>query len=584
MKIIRTFLFIAAITFLAFGSIARAQFTAPAATQSSLTQLGSQKTSAPPTSAEGMTFESSIDPAEYHLGPGDVFECRFWTSGETFYPLVSADNMLLIPNLGAFDVRGHTLAQVQAEVMQKAAASFASIKRNPDNPPVTLALYEPRKIYVSVRGNVQTPGVYVLSAAARADVAIDLANKIDPSMLAPHEPSTEKQHMIEQNGEKRLQSVFGRREVTPASERYITVAHNDGMRDRIDLVRFTAVHDPKASPPLREGDVVVVPFRDLNAGSLGVYGAVQSPADFEFVQGDSLLAAIQYAFGPSVNADIHHVELTRIGTDGIAGPPTVYDLAAIEAHQAPDVALAPNDRIIVRALPEEHRASVVEVRGEVAEPGVYPITDGKTTLSQVILAAGGLTPKAYTAAGVVLRHGYQERLIAGSAEEIAQSTRLEDLTVADTTNYLKQISLRPPTVVVDMDRLFVHGDRSADVELDDGDEIVIPKRPTNVYVYGFVNNAGFVNYQEDAPLRYYIAQAGGYAEGAEKSETAVIKLRSKAWMAPGNSQIEPGDEIFVPKEPDYSEEYKLAWYTTIVAIFGAVVAAISLYVNITRKP
>ncbi len=196
-----------------------------------------------------MTYESSIDPAEYHLGPGDVFECRFWTSGETSYPSVSLDNILLIPNLGAFDVRGETLAQVRQDVMQKAGESFASRKQDPNHPPVTLALYQPRKIYVTVQGDVITPGVYALSASSRADVAVDVANKVDPSLQPSREPGTQKQMEIDQMGKKRLESFFGEREPEPASKRYITVTHEDGTIDRIDLVRYNSMHDPKACPP-----------------------------------------------------------------------------------------------------------------------------------------------------------------------------------------------------------------------------------------------------------------------------------------------------------------------------------------------
>ena len=44
------------------------------------------------------------------------------------------------------------------------------------------------------------------------------------------------------------------------------------------------------------------------------------------------------------------------------------------------------------------------------------------------------------------------------------------------------------------------GDQSADIALEDGDEIVIPKEPNSVYVSGFVNYSGYVPYQQDAPL------------------------------------------------------------------------------------
>ena len=547
-------------------------------------KLSTDKNSLPQTQAEATTFESGIDPREYHLGPGDELQCRFWASGEAFYPVVSSDYMLLIPFLGAFDTHGKTFDQIRAEVMQNANASFAGTKTESGKPPVTLTLYEPRKVFVKVKGDVTTPGTYALSAATRADIAIDLANRTDPERQMQPDAETQKQRLKEEARAKQLQSIFGERGVAQASERYITVTHGDGTTDRVDIVRYDGTRDAKASPPLREGDVIIVPLRDPNGASLGVYGAVQSPGDFEFVQGDSLLSAIQYAFGPSANADLRHVELTRIGSNGEPDPPVVYDLSAIKAHAAPDVQLMPNDRIIVRANHEERRGAVVAVRGEVAEPGVFPIADGKTTLSEVIKNAGGLTASAYPAGSYILRHGHEARLTAGAPEDVEMMERLENLSVSDTSNFKRQMATRPPTVIVDMDRLLVQGDHAADVSLSDGDEVVIRKRPTTVYVGGFVNNAGYVSYDNGAPLNYYVARAGGYADGAQKSQTVVIKLRTKAWMDPGDTKIDPGDEIFVPKEPDLSDEYQLQKLQTIATVFTAVLSAIQLYVLITRKP
>ena len=312
---------------------------------------------------------------------------------------------------------------------------------------------------------------------------------------------------------------------------------------------------------------------------------MQSPGDFEYVLGDSLSTAVRYAFGPSANADLHHVELSRALPAGQADPPQIVDLAAIMSGSAPDIALEPNDRIIIRSLPEEHKAAVVVIRGQVANPGVYPITEGVTTLSELVQEAGGLTQVAYPSAGVLLRHGYYEHVTEGTPEEVAQVTRLENLGVSDTSNFQRQMASRPPNVNVNMDAVLVHGDHSADVKLDDGDEIDIPTQPTTVYVSGFVNNAGYVNYVQGAPYSYYIAQAGGFANGADRSNAAVIKLRSKAWMEPGDTKVEPGDEIFVPKVPDYPDNYQAQNLATVTGLVVSVASfLVSFYLTFIKKP
>ena len=534
----------------------------------------------PPTSEA--VFGSPVEAKEYHLGPGDVLLCKFWTSGQSLYPVISLDDRLVLHNLGEFDVRGKTLADIQKEVYAKADSAFADGHSKASRNPVSLSIYQPRRIYVKVQGDVVMPSLYALSAATRADVAVDLANRL-PTESQPQDIAQRRQNISEQQRKKQLESYFGTREQSAPSERYITVAHSDGTIERLDLVRYNAMHDPVAAPLLRESDVVHVPYRSASAGTIGVYGAVEAPGEFEFVEGDSVSSAIKYAFGLAPDADPHHIELARLSPNGDALNGTVCDLTAITARREADIPLQRYDRITVRPLHPASSAAIVAVRGEVAQPGTYPILDGKTKLSDVIRIAGGLSGTAYPAGGVILRHGHFENTNTGTPNEIAQAMRMENLGVSDTGNMHKQFELRQPTVNVDMERILVKGDKDADVALQDGDEIVIPQRPTSVFVSGFVNIAGFIPYQPGASLNYYISQAGGFADGAQRGRTVVIKLRTKTWMDPSDTPIEPGDEIFVPKDSDLPEQYRLEEYQTIATIFSALLGAINLYVLITRK-
>jgi protein involved in polysaccharide export with SLBB domain len=328
--------------------------------------------------------------------------------------------------------------------------------------------------------------------------------------------------------------------------------------------------------------VIYVPFRDPYIGSVGVYGAVKAPGDYEFVTGDSLSQFVRYAFGLQSNADADHIELTRTTADGTLHT-TVHNLSAILGHAAPDVLLQPSDRIVVPAIENRAKAAVVNVRGEVENPGIVPIIDGKTKLSEVIRQVGGFRPDAALNAAAIIRRGYDQTNSVGSEEDRLALTRLSDFPVTDTGNFQRQLGLRAPTVVVDMKRLFTDGDSSQDVVLRDGDHIVIPMAPTTVYVYGFVNKPGFVTVIPNGRLSDYIAEAGGYAEGAVKGHTRIIKAGSKAWIDPGDTQIEPGDEIYVPKEPDYSETYNLTMAQTVVGIAGILVGITDFLLRVLKK-
>jgi ornithine cyclodeaminase/alanine dehydrogenase-like protein (mu-crystallin family) len=81
---------------------------------------------------------------------------------------------------------------------------------------------------------------------------------------------------------------------------------------------------------------------------------------------------------------------------------------------------------------------------------------------------------------------------------------------------------------------------------------------------------GYLPYVEGATLKDYIAAAGGYAEGAVESKTRIIKAQTKQWMEPDETTIQPGDEIYVPKEGDFSEDYSWRVAGSIAGIVSGV--------------
>jgi protein involved in polysaccharide export with SLBB domain len=344
------------------ASASHAQLTAPLPTSPTTTIPTIDKAN-PALASDAMIFQSAIDPAEYHVGPGDVLRVQLWSSSESLQAYITPDLTLNIPRLGTFDVHGKTLAQVKDEVYAKANDVFKiAVERSRETgapPPVTVSLLQPRRIYVKVAGDVLNPDIYTASAGSRADFAVSLANKSPEGQAVSGTDTKEQQR--EQEALKKTRPYFGVREDAPASQRYLSVAHSDGTTERVDLLRYNTTHDPKASPLLREGDVVYVPYRDPYIGSVGVYGAVKAPGDYEFVQGDSLSQFISYAFGPAANADTTHVELTRASPDGSLHT-TVHNIIAILAHAEPDVLLLPSDRIVVPAFENRTKAAVVNVQ------------------------------------------------------------------------------------------------------------------------------------------------------------------------------------------------------------------------------
>ena len=60
-----------------------------------------------------------------------------------------------------------------------------------------------------------------------------------------------------------------------------------------------------------------------------------------------------------------------------------------------DQPLAHGDRVFVRAISGYRQGGEVQLEGDVARPGGYPVANAGTRLTAVIAAAGGLSPFAH---------------------------------------------------------------------------------------------------------------------------------------------------------------------------------------------
>ena len=577
------------LVFLAFGAgEIRAQYTGAEATPTpsvpSLKPSTPQKSSVS-VNSEAMIFDGSIDPKEYRMGPGDLMELHLWASGEVYQVNVSPDERIVVPHVGEFEAHGKTLDSLRNEIDQKAFAIFKTPKTINNGDPISLSLLQPRRIYVTVKGDVSFPNVYTFSAGTRANIAIEYANR-PQQQQSPLFADEARLRDIEQKKREaeHLRPYFGANDEKTLSERYVMVIHSDGKTDRVDLLRFAGTRDSKYCPLLREGDQIYVPYKNLLEGQIGVWGAVISPGAYEFVEGDSLAAMLKNVFGTTATADLKHVELTRTSLTGADFHNLYYDVTAIATGKMLDIPLQRGDRIFVRDSVDIRELSKVLVTGELRNPGVYPIQREVTKLSWVIKNAGGFTPYAFLRGCSVTRRRLDlETKDITPADDALEVTRLANLSVSDTANFKLQTSLRSGVATVDLYRLFKLGDSSADLTLRDGDVVSIPSSPNDVYVWGYVGREGRLPWVEGASIQHYIDLAGGYAEGAVKDGTRVIKAGTRQYLEPSATRIEPGDEIYVPKTPDHSENYTLSTIGAIAGIVSGVVGTVLAILYFTKK-
>ena len=507
--------------------------------------------------ARSVPLDSPVNPAEYFVGPGDMLALNIWSSAPAEYQLtVTPEASLLIPTVGAVDVRDQTL-----ESLKKSVAKLVG-KRYP-NAEVTLTLLAPRKIVVQITGEVLNETKFELTSLQRVDNLIASANEL------PQGTKDVKESMEEVL--RARQSV---------SLRNIIIQRRNGVKLRVDLVKYQTTGEGKYNPYLREGDQVFVPARYVIGTSIGVFGGVRLSGNFEFVEGDSLADLIAMGFGFKATADSQSAVLTRLSPDGNRMEAIDVNPLAILTRREPDIALRPGDRLIVKEIPESRQSYIVVIDGEVQRPGRYPITSHATKLSEIINASGGFTGEANIKAATLTR----ARVSPQSApEEIALEQLLSsrsNLGLQDTSFYLTETALRlkGEIVSVDFHRLFVLGDSAHDVTLRNYDIIRVPQKTKTVYVFGQVRSPGHIEFIEGKDYKYYVQKAAGFAEDARTGEVKIIKGSTRAWLDPGETEIEDGDYVWVPKDRQYPFSYYLNSYAQVFGIIGTI-ATVALLIN-----
>jgi protein involved in polysaccharide export with SLBB domain len=133
--------------------------------------------------------------------------------------------------------------------------------------------------------------------------------------------------------------------------------------------------------------------------------------------------------------------------------------------------------------------------------------------------------------------------------------------LGETETTIQQLQANPPVgrVVIHIQRdLHNWKNTSSDVMIRDGDVLVIPKKADYITVNGQVFNPTAVSYRPGHSAKWYLSQAGGMTQLANKKAVFVIRgdgsvLSSKNnssgfWGGdPLNASLKPGDSVVVPE-------------------------------------
>lgn len=289
--------------------------------------------------------------------------------------------------------------------------------------------------------------------------------------------------------------------------------------------------------------------------------------------------------------------------------------AVLAREASDDLLLEPGDVVTVfsrRSItgPVARRTRLVRIEGEVATPGVYQVRPGES-LQALIKRAGGISDDAYLF-GVDFSREETRRKQRESLDEAVRrlESQLSNAAANQTVNFgagdVQSAALRrqaqldaqraqvsrlrelQPTgrIALELSPTVQSLDELPDIALEDGDRILVPNRPSFVFVVGAVSNSNGLLWRRGRTLKQYLDLAGVEAD-ADDSNIFVVRAdgtvrhsaRQGFFSSLEDMELMPGDAVVVPGKSDRETFWNafvrgLKDWSQILSQFGLTAVAI----------
>ncbi len=383
------------------------------------------------------------------------------------------------------------------------------------------------RVAVGVNGAQVTPGTYHVSPNQRILDVIKLShqNKIPP--------------------------------LNKIDSRNIRVTNSNGTSQTYDLLRYINQGDLSQNPYIVGGQSIHIGFA---TEKIYLSGDIQGVllGDVPLKKGETV-ADLLSMYTLNTTADTNNILIQKGGSNS-----KEYSLSELKSIQLEDL-----DGITIFPVKERKEIHRVTVSGEVLRPGIYTIEHNKSSAQNLIKQCGGPTNLGVLKHSWVLRKGKRDKLPVTSIKDGSQSIKSEfNFTISNALTSSDYIIL-PLS--------------NKDILLEDGDEIIIPKKEHNVYISGQVKKPGVYPYQAEKDYLFYVELAGGFTKDANKKIIRVVEALGDSHRKKTGDIIAAGDIIMVT-EIDKEAEFRknLSIVQTILAIVSTATTLTLTYINLSK--
>ncbi|OEK02485.1 hypothetical protein BFP97_13565 [Roseivirga sp. 4D4] len=362
---------------------------------------------------------------------------------------------------------------------------------------------------------------------------------------------------------------------------------------------------------LQKEDVLnILSKNDLRAEKyIEISGEVNNTGIFAYSEGMTLRDVILFAGGFKESATGKRIDINRRVTDesevnfDLSEVLIVdTDLNFLNTGSNASFSIEPFDHIVVRRNPNFHRQEFASIEGQVLYPGKYAIKNHGERISDILTRAGGLNNYAFAEGATLIRRTeffeeetdieqqiddlveLQKRLQI-EPETLTESeylmiarveenlTRLEEQNESNQSlsNFAKRERLKEileknsllgnssfkqaEAIGIKLDEILKRPGSPADLLLEEGDVLIIPKKTETVRLRGKLLYPTTVRFEEGRSLKHYINSAGGFDNRAKRNGTYVVyangsvaRTKKFLWFR-FYPKVARGAEIIVPAKP-----------------------------------
>ena len=369
------------------------------------------------------------------------------------------------------------------------------------------------------------------------------------------------------------------------------IIYRKGLNQKMESISLSLSNQNEEDIYLNAGDIIYVQSQEKmsDVGYVTILGEVKKPGIILFADSLSLQDVIVLSEGLTEFASVSNIEIVRrldsinlFSTNSELTKSINVDLSTLLNGKKGDLSLRAYDVITVRRNPQIRDQAFVKIEGEVLFPGEYALQRRDDRISSLFLRAGGGLTEANLDRAKLVRKLNIIKILDEAKENMDKIEEDEKLEEDQVKLSLNKTEI---DVAINLRQALKNPGSNADIFLENGDKLIIPKVNKLILIDGEVYQPIGINFIGGKGTKYYVNQAGGFRNGAERDKTYIIypdgrALATRKILGLINSypKIEPGATVMVPKVYEAEKIVKKQISITDLALASSTIAGISTFI------